>query len=163
MTKARLTLRSLRSTGITPLHHYYDPSDSRQSARSAPRVSHVPVPSFCARRPLTPQAALRLHLLASSTQVTGFNIMGSLADSRAIYITRPNRVPLSLRLTLPSKRRFGTGITPCSAHRTNSRTSNYSLTTLRSVNGPSFACRTHDYKTTTRAFLIIETVNRSEI
>ena len=79
-----------------------------------------------------------MHSLISSAVVTGFNIMRRLAVCREVYITRPFRVRLSLRLAHSSKYRFGTEITPCSGYRTNCRTSNCSLTTLRSVSGASF-------------------------
>ena len=96
------TIRSagvLRSTGVTPLHHYYDPlrlpavsSDgylfpppvARPNAMEPVahgRVSQVPRGSFDARCPLSPRVAHPLHVLVASRMVSGFAASGRLTTT----------------------------------------------------------------------------------
>jgi hypothetical protein len=106
----------LRSTGVTPLHHYYgplrlpnEPADGYlfpptvfrppcQEVVTPGRVSQVPRGSFDARHPLSPRVAHPLHVLVASRMVSGFAASGRLTTTTGL--TRPKRVhAFALRLT----------------------------------------------------------------
>ena len=115
----------LRSTGITPLHHYYEPLRLPYQPRLGywfPRpvgfplmcgrplegASQVPDDSVGIRRPLSPRRARPLHVFVASRPMTGFTPPGELATLDCV--TRPNTgsrsriCDIALRLTpLPSE------------------------------------------------------------
>ena len=118
---ARLPPRPLRSTGITPLHHYYGPLrlppvttpeviDSPGGLSAHPtsrRVSQVPGCSFRARRLLSPRRALPVLSTVPSRQVLASSYPTGWPPSTCV--TRLNRVRLRYgsRVCLPRLRRRG--------------------------------------------------------
>jgi len=107
-------VRPLRSTGITPLPHYYEPLrlpaaavlwvmnspqalSSSTSTKTPRRASQVPRPfCHCAPSPFTPRSPIAAHV-GSFTIGTGFTFFGRLATPNGV--TRPIPGSLALRLT----------------------------------------------------------------
>jgi hypothetical protein len=95
-------VRPLRSTGITPFLHYYEPvrlpaeaSDwlwipSRRCPRHLAGSPRTLDSSVVARPSHSPRAARCVHRLVTSAPITGFSISGSVAA--ATGFTRPNRI-----------------------------------------------------------------------
>ena len=97
-------VRPLRSTGITPLPHYYEPvrlpADAVERLGFPSAVAQLPArvagsprtlhPSVIARPPQSPRTARCVRVLVTSAPVAGFSTFGRLAA--AIGVTRPNRV-----------------------------------------------------------------------
>ncbi len=115
----RLPPRPLRSTGITPLQHYYEPLrlplattreviDSPEGLSAPPtsrRVSQVPGCSSRARYLLPPRRALPLLAIIPSRQIPASSI--STDWPLSIRVTRLNRVRFRYgsRVRLPRLRR----------------------------------------------------------
>ncbi len=131
----------LRSTGITPLPHYYEPlrlpieprrgygfprpvDGSPTCELSLERVSQVPDDSVGIRRPLSPRRARPLQTFVASRSMTGFTPSGRLATLTCL--TRPN-TGSRLRITADAFAFRGSDrrITPAAARSATWRTNNY--------------------------------------
>jgi hypothetical protein len=131
----------LRSTGITPLHHYYEPLrlpiEPRRSygfprlvdvwpagQASLDRVSQVPDDSVGIRCPLPPRRARSLQTSVASRPMTGFTLSGRAGHSQ----TRNEAVSGSrFRITADAFAFRGSDrrITPTAAQSATWRTNNY--------------------------------------
>jgi hypothetical protein len=131
----------LRSTGITPLPHYYEPLRlpieprrgygfprlvdlSPMGEWSLERVSQVPDDSVDIRRPLSPRRARPLQAFVASRPIAGFTPSGGMATLKCL--TRPNtgsrfRITADAFAFRGSDRR----ITPTAARSATWRTNNY--------------------------------------
>ncbi len=87
----------LRSTGITPLHHYYEASDPARLSPPlrSPCLTHPDFPPFCLQPPHESRDGflmLPLSLTGVSVPLTGTSIRASPFASRLANFIRPNRV-----------------------------------------------------------------------
>ena len=95
----------LRSTGVTPFHHYYEPlrlpcqprrgygfprpvGFPPKGGRPLEGASQVPDDSVGIRRPLSPRRARPLQVFVASRPIAGFTPPGELATLDGL--TRPN-------------------------------------------------------------------------
>ena len=122
----RLPPKPLRSTGITPFHHYYEllrlpraatceVIDSLESLSALPtprRASQVPDCSFHARRLLSPRRALPVLSIVASRQMLASPFLTGWPLSTCV--TRLNRVRLRYgsRVRLPRLQRWDYSRTP---------------------------------------------------